>query len=112
MALPKKHRLVLDRRILSTFGKIGKRIQTPLFSALSLPGKGETGRCAVVVGTSIAKKAVVRNRLRRVIQEAVFEGIRMQKTNVDMIVYPKIAIINTDRRDIKKEVKELLAKTA
>ena len=108
MALPKRYRIVLTRQYLILLRKVGKSISSLSLRAFYISSPSlVNSRFAVVVGASVARKAVVRNRIRRVIQEAILECLP-KILKVDMIVYPKKEIMDVDRKQIKKEIEQLL----
>lgn len=110
MALPKKHRLTIDKKILWRLKKEGKTIQTPLLSAkYYLRKEGKEIRVSVVIGTAVDKRATTRNRIKRAIYEAIWTSLP-KLTGIDMIIYPKKSILEKDKEDIKTEVALLLEK--
>jgi ribonuclease P protein component len=80
MALPRRHRL-RGRRSLDRLHRRGRRFQSPLLTlrvalaeeALLLPGdrahSPSPWRCAVAISTKVSKRAVRRNRLRRLLHD-------------------------------------------
>jgi ribonuclease P protein component len=65
--LKKANRLAKDRDIQKTFAR-GRAFFSPFFSVKFLPG-GTNVRFTVVVSTKVSKRAVVRNRLKRLVRE-------------------------------------------
>ena len=112
MALPKNHRLVLTGKITALLRGKGRRIQTNLFTAFYLPGNTSlASRFAVIVGAYLSKKAVLRNRIRRIVQEAI--RFSLPKTRgIDMIVYPKKKSLEVSTKDVRKNAEFLLQKIA
>lgn len=106
MALPRKHRLLVDKASLSLFKKRGKKTVTSLLSAYSIHGDN---RFAIVVSSHISKKAVDRNRLRRLIQEGISTNMQ-DAMKIDMVLFPKKQIANRNREEIIKEVGLLFKK--
>lgn len=110
MALPKKHRLTIDKEILWRLRKEGKTVQTALLSAkYYLRKEGKENRVSVVIGTAVDKRATTRNRIKRAIYEAILDSLPKQ-TGIDMIIYPKKGIVEADKEMIKKEIESLLIK--
>jgi len=80
MALPRQHRL-RGRRSVDRLHRQGRRFQSPLLTlrvvqaeqSLLLPGdrshSASPWRCAVAVSTKVSKRAVRRNRLRRLLHD-------------------------------------------
>lgn len=107
MALPKKHRLTIDKEILWRLKREGKAIQTPLLSAkYYLRREGKENRVSVVIGAAVDKRATTRNRIKRLIYEAILDSLP-KLIGTDMIIYPKKLIINSDRRKIEEEIRNL-----
>lgn len=105
MALPKKNQLALNRKTILTIRKKGRFIQSPFLSGYYLLSESKENRFAVVVGGAISKKAVIRNRIRRIIQELL---LALPKSKgVDMIVYPKKGIVDLLGGGLDDEVKKL-----
>jgi len=67
--LAKKHRLAKTKDVLRTFSR-GRGFFYPLFTIKFAPSS-KLPRFTVVVSTKVSKKAVVRNRIKRVIREMV-----------------------------------------
>jgi|SRR5581483_10060267 len=110
MALPKEHRLVIDRTIRSTLRERGKFFQNDLLRANYLiRPENKQKRFGIVIGVSLSKKATVRNKLRRYIQEAI-RLFLPQAPSVDMIVYPKSTIKTAEKEAIKKSIQGLFQK--
>lgn len=106
MALPRKHRLLVDKANLSLFKKRGKKTVTPLLSAYSIQGGN---RFAIVVSSHVSKKAVDRNRLRRLIHGAIVANMP-KVPKIDMILFPKKQMVHCNREEIVKEVAMLFKK--
>lgn len=106
MALPKKHRLLVNKTSLSVFRKEGKSIATPLLSAYYMQGNNRFG---VVVSSHISKKAVIRNHIRRLIHGVIVANMP-SKAKVDMIIFPKRAMADLKNEDVRKEIEQLLKK--
>jgi len=65
--LSKTHRLAKDKDIQKTFAR-GRSFFNSFFNVKFAPG-GTVPRFTVVVSTKVSKKAVVRNRLKRLVRE-------------------------------------------
>ncbi|MBI2036024.1 ribonuclease P protein component [Candidatus Microgenomates bacterium] len=112
MALPKKLSLTINREVFWRLKREGKVIQTPLLSAkYYLRKTGAESRASVVIGTAMDKRATVRNRLKRLIHQALILFLP-KRTGIDMIIYPKKGIIEADREMVKREVGFLLKKAS
>lgn len=70
---------------------------------------GNTLKCGVVCGRKFSKKAVVRNRVRRI----VWEAFRLIKTEIEpchMVIIPRKMMIDAKRQMVESEMKYLLRK--
>ena len=96
--LPKKLRL--SRKDLLGVKSQGKKLSTPHFSAIvyspALPLS--RSRFAIVTSTKLSKSAVVRNRLRRRIYDALSTGHLALST--DLIIYPKPTMLKLSHDQI------------
>ena len=109
MALPRIHRLVLSQQKVRTLRKTGKKIHTSFLTAFL--NTGNEARFAIVVGTNISKKATVRNKVRRQIQQEIMLSLP-KDMKVDMMIYPKSTIVGKPAAEIKKEISSLFQKIA
>jgi ribonuclease P protein component len=67
-------------------------------------------RIATVVPVKVAKKAVLRNRLRRVMYEAIHPMYVNVKAGQHVIVFAKAAALKATFAEIEKEMKEIFVK--
>lgn len=107
--LPRKFRLPLKTeyfRIKKTGHYLNGEFVTILYSpsSLGLP------RFAFVVSKKISNKATKRNRVKRLIGEAVRSLIPEIKKPADFIIMAKPKILEKELLEIKEELKKLLAK--
>ncbi len=109
MALPKQHRLTLNKQRLSLLRTKGKAIRTDLFHAFYQPNRSANSRVSIIVGARIAKSAVARNKIRRSIHEAA-RPLLLQLSGVDIVIYPKREIVKSDKEKIKNEIIGILRK--
>lgn len=92
MALPKTYRFT-SKKEFDFVKKNGKIIHAPLFSSLVLEDKNATiPKFGVIVSKRIDKKAVVRNRVRRIIYEAVRLLLPEVRQNIRVIFLAKQAV--------------------
>lgn len=116
MALPRKHRLGLSQQKASELRKTGKKIHTSFLTGFLSPGS--QARFAVVVGLNISKKATVRNKVRRLLQQEIMASLSSTESvlglpkdmKVDMMIYPKREIVVAEREKIVDEVQLLFRK--
>lgn len=102
--LPKPSRLT--RVQLNAVIKSGVVCSTPVFNAKILKSTEASPRYAVAVSTKIAKLAVVRNRLRRII----YEFLPRVGNGLDIVIFPRSQVINLTHDQIGTEIDSLLSK--
>jgi len=108
--LPKKYRLPLKTEF-SYLKKKGKIFQGKLFALLLVSQtKKSFFRTAFVISNKIHKKAVKRNKARRLVNEVVYELLPKIKKGYDGVFLAKKAIIKADYKEIKKETLMVLKK--
>lgn len=109
--LPRKHRLPL-RTELNRVKKRGVLVQGKLFSLLVSRQfkKAQPSRFGFIISTKIHKKAVKRNRARRLLSEAISSLFPEMKDDFDAVFLAKKKIIEANSKEIKKEVKRLFNK--
>lgn len=108
--LPKKHRLSKTADVNLTTAK-GRSFfsQSFLIKTLTKPDL-ETPKVTVIVSVKISKSAVVRNRLKRVIRQAVHEYIGQIKPASYAFILKKTAV-PVNSTDLKQEVIVALEKS-
>lgn len=68
--LPHHYRLTSTRDFKETFSK-GRKIQGNVFTLFVRQGKGAVSQFGIVVPNSVSKKAVERNRIKRIVRSFV-----------------------------------------
>ncbi|MBU3956939.1 ribonuclease P protein component [Patescibacteria group bacterium] len=108
--LPKKHRLPL-RTELNRVKKEGTLIQGRLFSLLvNQAVENQPSRFGFIISSKIHKKAVKRNRAKRLLSEVIIDLSPKIKSGFDVVFLAKKKIIEAEIEEIKKEIKRLFAK--
>lgn len=97
--LPKKYRLPVELCL----GKRGRTDRSPLFSLKSFPAEKPHSRFGVVVGKKVAKTAVERNRIRRLILD-VAGSLREKWPVADYLIIVNPACRDTGREEIYGEL--------
>ncbi len=88
--LKKVNRLAKSKDIQKAFAR-GRTFFNPLFTLKALPSVGEK-RFTVVISTKVYKKAVARNRLKRLIREHVRKNLdKFRPGNYVIITKPLVA---------------------
>lgn len=87
----------------------GFRVHSPLFS-MTVYKNDESTRVSVVVSKKTAKTAVVRNKIRRRMYEAMKPFMdRITKTSL-IVIYPKKEVSTIRFNVLKKEIETTLSK--
>lgn len=75
-------------------------------------GKNNLGkvRVAIVVSKKIDKKAVIRNRIKRILASALYEFSQNSKLSLDLVFIAKKDLLYSQKKEIEKEVKNILTK--
>lgn len=97
---------------LKTIKEKGFLIQGKLFGLLVhyQTEKNQPSRFGFIVSTRVHKKAVKRNRARRLLSEAISSFLPKTKKSFDVVVLAKRKIIDADLKEIEREIKELFIK--
>lgn len=108
--LPKQHRLSLRKE----FNRVKKQGQVFPGRFFSLLVAEQTSlktlflkRFAFIVSKKIAKNATRRNKIRRLLAEAVYTFLPKIKTGFDGVFLTKKTIVDKSFSQIKKEVEEV-----
>ncbi|MBI4713755.1 ribonuclease P protein component [Candidatus Uhrbacteria bacterium] len=101
--LSKEHRLRNDKDIKTLFAK-GKGVFGFNVNIKYRPNGLQISRFAVVVGTKVSKKAVVRNRLKRQIRAIVFKHLKNFRPGFDVVFMPKKEAIGGKSLKFEEEV--------
>ncbi len=72
--LPEKHRLQKTREVQATFAR-GRAFFSPFFMAKFKKTESSAKRFTVVVSTKVSKKAVVRNRMKRIVRVVIRDNL-------------------------------------
>ena len=89
--IAKIHRFKGHHSVGRVRGKSGRSANLQLFYARSPKGKGF--RLAVVVSKKVAKSAVVRNRIRRRLYEAVRANNLLKDSHCDAVIVVRSAVV-------------------
>lgn len=108
--LPQPHRLPL-RTELRQVKKEGRLFQSKLFGLLLSPSTKNQTRFAFIISTKVHKKAVKRNRAKRLLTSVLKELLPQIKPGFNGVFLAKKTLIEADFKEIKKEMVLLLEKT-
>jgi ribonuclease P protein component len=87
----------------------GKRYSLPLFNIYIFQNKEEKARFGFVVSKKIDKRAVIRNKTKRVLRAAA-KGFLKRLTGKDIIVISKKSLTFKEREIVEKEFEEIFNK--
>jgi len=105
--LPNKNRLSLKNR-LGDLRHRGILMQNPFFGLLYLKENIQKDACfAFIVSNKIAPHAVIRNKIRRLLSEAIQKELKQIKEGVEAVFLVKKSIVGQDFNSIQVEVKNL-----
>lgn len=107
--LQKNHRLHKEEDIKRVLRK-GRSFKTPLFTVYSALNAEATSRVGVIVSNKISKKAVVRNKIKRRLRNALKGNKEHFKRNVDVLVVAKNAAAEAEYKDMKQTLSFALKK--
>ena len=107
--LSSEYRLRHEKDIKALFAR-GKSVFGIWLGMKFQPNKLSVSRFAVVVGTKVSKKAVVRNRLKRQIRAVIQEYLPRTNPGYDVLFFLKKEAIGKDFEEISKQVVQSLKK--
>lgn len=84
-------------------GREGSRASSPAFTVVFGPSKN--GGCAVVVPKAVAKKAVLRHRIKRRMLEVLRPWCSKERF---VVVYAKTAVASLSEKEMKEELTRIL----
>jgi ribonuclease P protein component len=70
----------------------------------------DNSRFGFIISTKISKKAVARNRIKRIIAEVVRKNLNKIKKSLDVVFLIKPVAIKTDKIELEKETNEIITK--
>jgi len=105
--LSEKNRLKKEKDFQKVIQK-GKKAGEDFLILRSLRNKLKRTRIGFVVSRKIAKKAVLRNKIKRRLREAVRPNLAKVKSGYDLIFFTKKGIEGKDFWQIKEAVSKLL----
>lgn len=109
--LPRENRLVRQ----PDFEKVkekGEKFQSHLFGLLVFPNEEEVSRFGFVVSTKLSKRAVKRNRVKRILREQVRLSLPKIKKGFDVIFLGKKALLEGSYQEVGYEIKRLFKKAS
>ena len=107
--IPSTHRLPGHR--IPVLLKNGRRFNGEIASLIFLQNEsGENSHIAAIVPVKLSKKAVYRNRTRRLIYESIRQNISEIKPGFEIIIMAKKLFAEEKLSDVQKPIMDLLQK--
>lgn len=109
--LPIQYRL-RNKSDFETVKKEGQIVHSKFFSFVSCDRGGkEPSRFGFIVSTKISKSAVVRNRVRRLLCEAIQSLLPKMKPGYDSVILVRPAIIGRRLGELSQDIRQVLRKS-
>ena len=105
--LPRKYKLKRDKDFQRIFRQ-GRYFQKDFVKLRFLRNDLKISRFAFVVGLKISKKAVIRNKTRRQMEEIIRLEFSQIKTGFDVVVLVEKEILNKEYQKIERSLIDLL----
>jgi ribonuclease P protein component len=105
--LKRENRIRSKKEFLEAKNK-GKILYSPLFGFLSYEKKDDLKKFGFVISKKISKKAVERNRIKRVLSEIVRKNLNNFKNGTRVVFLTKQAILGKKMEEVEKEVLKLI----
>ncbi len=104
-----EHRLRHEKDIKALFSR-GKSAFGLTMAVKFKPNHLDVNRFAIVIGVKVAKRAVVRNRLRRQIRGILSSYIAEMTSGFDVAILPKKGAIGKKSSELERELLDTLRK--
>lgn len=88
----------------------GEILQSPLFGLVFITQRTGPTRFGIVVSTKISKKAIQRNRAKRIMREILRETLARISPGFDVVFLAKKKIIQATKKEMEDQTKTLLEK--
>ena len=107
MALARKYRL--SKKDIERVFKRGKTVKSSFLFIRFLENNLSYARVAAIVSSKILKKAVDRNRLKRIITETIRSGHFLERS-LDAAIVATLNILGKPSKEIKRELQQTIDK--
>ncbi len=97
-----------ENRLKKVAGTKGKVIETPLFNIKISKSGEKVSRFGFVVSKKVSKKAVLRNKTKRVLAQSARELLKSLGEGKNVIVYAKKLLTFKQLEEVKKSLQEAL----
>lgn len=106
--LPKSHRLNLKKDYQWT--RAGMRMEDDLLRIFFRGGKNLEPKVGIALSSSVFKKAVERNRARRLVSKGIETWYSKLSQGLNLVIIPKSGILGLSSDDVTKEMEKILKK--
>ncbi len=106
--LAKKYRI--ERNQIQYILKKGLQDTSRLFIIRYIENKKKFNRYCITVSRKIDTKAVIRNKLRRQVYEAIRTSNNQPKNHLDIVLIPKKNILKANFEEITQDIEEIINK--
>ncbi len=107
--LSRAHRLH-NRRDVERVSRMGRPVHAPSITVRAVPNRLGRTRATVVAGLKASKRATVRNRVKRLVREALRRHLPSIRTDADLVVYVKPVAVGKSYRELADEVGRTLGR--
>lgn len=108
--LPKKYRLTRDSKFAQVFKK-GKNISGKYFN-LSFFASGDTLRIGIIVSNKVSKKAVERNRIKRIARVVMKENLSKIKDGTWLTIVARCGSETVENEILRQDLEIIISKYA
>lgn len=108
--LPLKNRLKKEKDFQRVFDR-GRFINSDLISVRFLANGTDDTRVGFIVSKKVSKKAVLRNKVKRMLRETMRENMERMKGGFDMIITAKSKMSKTQPEEVDETLKGLLKRS-
>jgi len=103
-------RLQKDAQI-KTVLKRGKSASSAYLTLKWIQNKEKGARCAFIVSLKVDKRAVVRNRVRRILREFLRGYFQPESPQIDLVIITRPGIASLDNKEIRSELEKILKRS-
>jgi ribonuclease P protein component len=107
--LPRPHRLSAQRDV-KRVSSCGRPVFSSNFTIRCAPNRIGRLRATVVAGLKVSKRSTVRNRVKRLIREAIQRNLVSIRADADLVVYAKPAAVGKSYQQLAEELGRALSR--
>ena len=104
----KKKNLLAKRKEFEEVKRMGRLVQSPSFGLLIGKNQKEETKIGFVVSKKISKKAVIRNRARRLLAEGFKNNLSLLKTGSRIVVLAKQGMVGKKSQEVREEIEKTI----